>query len=77
MPLSKEPITITPLTLKVWMELFLSGIPLEEIKATLSEALDVYIEVSKEMGCEIPESYEIHFSMDVKSLLEYYEGIFS
>ena len=57
------------------------GDTLEEIKANLTEALDVYIEASKEMGCKIPEclkgEYEIQFSMDVKSLLEYYEGIFT
>ena len=57
------------------------GDTLEEIKANLSEALDVYMEASKEMGCEIPEflegEYEIRFSMDVKSFLEYYEGIFT
>ena len=58
-----------------------AGDTLEEIKANLSEALDVYIDTSKEKGCEIPEflkgEYEIQFSMDVKSLLTYYAGIFT
>lgn len=57
------------------------GDTLEEIKANLSEALEVYIEASEEMGCKIPDflkgEYEIQFSMDVKSLLEYYEGVFT
>ena len=57
------------------------GDTLEEIKVNLSEALAVYIEASKEMGCDFPEflkgEYKIQFSMDVKSLLEYYEGIFT
>lgn len=57
------------------------GDTLEEIRVNLSEALNVYIEAAKEMGCEIPEflkgEYEIQFSMDVQSLLEYYEGVFT
>lgn len=57
------------------------GDTLEEIKENLSKALDVYIEASEEMGCKVPAflkgEYEIRFSMDVKSLLEYYEGIFT
>ena len=57
------------------------GDTLEEIKENLSKALDVYIEASEEMGCKVPAflkgKYEIRFSMDVKSLLEYYEGIFT
>lgn len=57
------------------------GDTLEEIRVNLSEALNVYIEAAKEMGCEIQEflkgEYEIQFSMDVQSLLEYYEGVFT
>lgn len=58
-----------------------TGATIEEIKANLIDALDDYIETCKELGCEIPselsDDYTIEFSMDVKSLLNIYYGIFS
>ncbi len=58
-----------------------TGSTIEEIKTNLIDALDVFVETSKEMGLEVPEElngdYEIRFSMDVKSLLTYYAGIFT
>lgn len=58
-----------------------TGSTIEEIKTNLIDALDVFVETSREMGLEVPEKlkgdYEIRFSMDVKSLLTYYEGIFT
>ncbi len=58
-----------------------TGSTIEEIKTNLIDALDVFVETSREMGLEVPEElngdYEIRFSMDVKSLLTYYEGIFT
>jgi predicted RNase H-like HicB family nuclease len=58
-----------------------TGSTIEEIKTNLIDALDVFVETSREMGLEVPEKmkgdYEIRFSMDVKSLLTYYAGIFT
>lgn len=58
-----------------------TGSTIEEIKTNLIDALDVFVETSREMGLEVPEElngdYEIRFSMDVKSLLTYYAGIFT
>jgi predicted RNase H-like HicB family nuclease len=58
-----------------------TGSTIEEIKTNLIDALDVFVYTSREMGLEVPEKmkgdYEIRFSMDVKSLLTYYAGIFT
>ena len=58
-----------------------TGSTIEEIKTNLIDALDVFVETSREMGLEVPEKlkgdYEIRFTMDVKSLLTYYAGIFT
>jgi len=58
-----------------------TGSSIDEIKAKLTEALCVLVESCKEMGCDIPdllkEDYTISFSMDVKSLLNIYQGIFT
>ena len=58
-----------------------TGSTIEEIKTNRIDALDVFVETSREMGLEVPEKlkgdYEIRFSMDVKSLLTYYAGIFT
>jgi predicted RNase H-like HicB family nuclease len=58
-----------------------TGSTIEEIKTNLVEAINAFLDASKEFGCVIPEElkgdYEIKFSMDVKSLLEYYSGIFT
>lgn len=58
-----------------------TGATIEEIKANLIDCLDDYIETCKHLKCEIPEmllgDYRIEFSMDVKSLLTIYSGIFT
>lgn len=58
-----------------------TGSTIAEIKANLLDAVDDYIETCKENGMIIPEEllgeFNIEFSMDVKSLLNLYEKIFS
>ena len=58
-----------------------TGSTVEEIKTNLIDCLDDYIETCKQLKCEIPEEligdYRIEFSMDVKSLLTIYSGIFT
>jgi predicted RNase H-like HicB family nuclease len=58
-----------------------SGSSVDEIKCSMSEALDIFIEESKELNCELPEElkegYELVFKMDVKSFLDFYSEIFS
>ena len=58
-----------------------SGRSVDEIKMNMVGAIDAFIEECKELGCEVPEElqgdYELCFKMDVKSLLDFYSGIFS
>lgn len=58
-----------------------TGSTIAEIKANLLDAIDVFIETCKEVGCEIPEilqgDYQIEFAMDVQSLLNLYQTIFT
>jgi predicted RNase H-like HicB family nuclease len=58
-----------------------TGSTIEEIKANLVEAVRLYVETSHDLGCDLPEAlkgeYQIVFSMDVKSLLTLYQGIFT
>ena len=58
-----------------------TGNTLDEIKGNMLEAIEAFVEECKELGCEIPEElrgeYDIVFKMDVKSLLDFYNGIFS
>lgn len=58
-----------------------TGSSVDEIKTNMVAAIGVFIEECKELGCEIPEElqgdYELSFKMDVKSLLDFYSGIFS
>ena len=58
-----------------------TGSTIEEIKANLIDGLEDYVETCKQLKCEIPEGligdYRIKFSMDIKSLLTIYNGIFS
>ena len=58
-----------------------TGSTIAEIKANLLDAVDDYIETCKENGMEIPQElkgeYTIEFSMDVKTLLNLYDKIFS
>ncbi len=58
-----------------------TGSSMGEIKQNMIAALDAYIETCKELGCDLPKGLEgdidITFTMDVKSLLSLYNGIFS
>lgn len=58
-----------------------TGSTIDEIKVNMVYAIETFVEECKKLGCEIPEElngeYELCFKMDVKSLLEFYSGIFS
>lgn len=58
-----------------------TGDSVDEIKASMLDAIEDYIEVCKEFNLEIPKQfegeYELTFELDVCSLLKIYEGIFS
>ena len=58
-----------------------TGNSISEIKDNLVEAIQVFIETCKQLGCDVPAElsgdYSIEFKMDVKSLLSIYNGIFT
>ena len=58
-----------------------TGATISEIENHLIEAVNDYIDTCRELQCALPEQlegeYTIEFSMDVKSLLTIYSGIFS
>lgn len=58
-----------------------TGNSIEKIKAGIIESINVLIEDCKEFGGTIPAElegdYSLVFKMDVKSLLEFYSGIFT
>ena len=58
-----------------------TGSTVDEIKRNLISALDDYVETCKELNlkppAELTGNYQIDFSMDVKSLLALYDGIFT
>lgn len=58
-----------------------SGNSVDEIKKKMTEAITIFVESCEELGCEVPEElqgdYELCFKMDVKSLLDFYSGIFT
>lgn len=58
-----------------------TGSTIEEIKKNLLNAVDDYVVTCNELGCKLPEvlteDYRIEFTMDVKSLLSFYKGIFT
>lgn len=58
-----------------------SGSSIDDIKTSAVAAIDDYIEVSKELGLDIPSilltDYDITFEIDVCSFLKIYEGIFT
>ncbi|MEG0948971.1 MAG: type II toxin-antitoxin system HicB family antitoxin [Bacteroidales bacterium] len=57
------------------------GASVDEIKQNMIEAIDILKTECVEFGCEIPEEltgeYELIFKMDVRSVLEFYSGIFT
>lgn len=58
-----------------------TGNTIDEIKKNMVEAIELYVETCKELELECPEElegdYQLNFKMDVKSLLEFYSGIFT
>ena len=58
-----------------------TGSTIDEIQHHLIEAVNDYVETCRQLQCAIPEQlegdYKIEFSMDVKSLLTIYSGIFT
>lgn len=58
-----------------------TGDSIYEIKVSMCEAIDDYIQVCKELDLDLPKvfqsEYELSFELDVCSLLKIYEGIFS
>lgn len=58
-----------------------TGKSVDEIKSGIIEAIDLLVEECKEYGGEIPKElkgeYSLSFKMDVKSLLEFYSGVFT
>lgn len=58
-----------------------TGKTVDEIKNNMIEAIAAFVEECNELGCEVPKElqgdYELNFKMDVKSLLDFYSGVFS
>lgn len=58
-----------------------TGDSINEIKFSMCEAIDDYIQICKELNLNLPEvfngEYDLVFELDVCSLLKIYEGIFS
>lgn len=58
-----------------------TGNTIDEIKKNMVEAIELYVETCKDLDLECPEElegdYQLNFKMDVKSLLEFYSGIFT
>lgn len=58
-----------------------TGHSIDEIKSSIIEAIDEFAVSCRDLGCEVPEKikdgYELVFEMDIQSLLQIYEGIFS
>ena len=57
------------------------GATIDEVKKSIKEAIDVFLETAEEDGDEIPEElqgeYELEYHIDVKTFLEVYSGIFT
>lgn len=58
-----------------------TGRTVDEIKASIIDAIDEYKDSCKELGCEVPSElkgeYEITFEIDIQSFLSIYQGIFT
>jgi predicted RNase H-like HicB family nuclease len=61
--------------------IIVTGKSVDQIKSNMYAAISLFIEECKELNCEIPEElqsdYELVFKMEVKSVLDFYSGIFS
>lgn len=58
-----------------------TGYTIDEIKRNIITAIEAFVEECSGLGCELPEAfkddYELSFKMDIKSFLDFYEGVFS
>ncbi|MGL4806260.1 MAG: type II toxin-antitoxin system HicB family antitoxin [Bacteroidales bacterium] len=58
-----------------------TGSSIDEIKQRICESIDLYIEGCEIAGVDVPEQlkgdYRLQFQMDVKSVLDFYAGIFT
>lgn len=58
-----------------------TGQTIDEIKTSITDAIDLYIETCKELKIKVPEElvgkYSLEFDLDIQSLLMIYEGIFT
>ena len=58
-----------------------TGDSIDEIKTSMCDAIVDFVEISNELGLEIPcllkGDYELAFELDVCSFLKIYEGIFT
>lgn len=58
-----------------------TGTTFEEIKQNMANAITATIEECQESGYQLPEElsgeYSLAFKMDIKSLLDFYNGIFT
>ncbi|MGL4332245.1 MAG: type II toxin-antitoxin system HicB family antitoxin [Bacteroidales bacterium] len=58
-----------------------TGSTIDEIKNNICESIELYVEGCKIAGVDVPEQlkgdYQLLFKMDVKSVLDFYAGIFT
>lgn len=58
-----------------------TGQTIDEIKTSITDAIDLYVETCKELKIKVPEElvgkYSLEFDLDIQSLLMIYEGIFT
>lgn len=57
-----------------------TGKTIDEIRSQMKEAIELFLETSRELGTEIPSAlageYDMTFEMDARTLLNYYDGVF-
>lgn len=58
-----------------------TGNTIDDIKASMMDAIGVYVESCYEFGLEVPQvlsgQYEFSFELDIQSFLKIYSGIFT
>lgn len=58
-----------------------TGSSIDEIKERICESIDLYVEGCELSGIDVPEQlkgdFQLHFQMDVRSVLDFYAGIFT